>query len=471
MEQWKREKTMEMIAAEGVGWIKQQFLWSDIEPQRGSHWDEKYQQDAWKKYDDIVDLAEHYGVRIIARLDHAPAWARPAGSTAGTPPTDPNDYANFVAEFVQHYRGRVQYLQIWNEPNLSVEWGGRIDPDGYFQLLQTSYSRAKAADPNVVILSAPMAMTNEHSDRAMPEFDYWQRLYALGAEKYFDIMTASAYGLDQPPTAPPDPPAINVRRVELLRKLMEDEGDGGKAVWLNEYGWDAVPDTMPKEKLIWQRVTDQQQASWTPEGITWMRGNWPWLGVASIWYFRQNGDIPPDAPEYYFRKDATAQQLALVGTYGEMEAPVIAFGPWGRVADEHSTDGQYITSSTAGASIELRFFGSDVDLLLPKESGHGLLSLEVDGRSVKGENIQQDGNGKSTLNLDALQGANRIPIVSGVSSSHPQAEHRLRITLGSDTTFALDGIVIGYHRDYLRFLLVSVACLLSIVGAVQLMRR
>jgi polysaccharide biosynthesis protein PslG len=120
-----------------------------------------------------VDLAEGYGVRIIARLDHTPAWARPPGSTPGTPPSDPNDYAKFVAEFVRHYRGRVQYVQIWNEPNLAVEWGGQIDPDGYFRLLQAAYARAKEVDPNVVILSAPMAMTNEHSDHAIPEFDYW----------------------------------------------------------------------------------------------------------------------------------------------------------------------------------------------------------------------------------------------------------------------------------------------------------
>jgi polysaccharide biosynthesis protein PslG len=49
VEPWKRERTMEMIAAAGVGWIKQQVLWSDIKPQRVSHWDEKYHQDAWKK--------------------------------------------------------------------------------------------------------------------------------------------------------------------------------------------------------------------------------------------------------------------------------------------------------------------------------------------------------------------------------------------------------------------------------------
>ncbi len=487
VEQWKREKTMEMIAAAGVGWIKQQILWSDIEPQRGSHWDEKYQQDAWKKYDDIVDLAERYGVRIIARLDHTPAWARPPDSTPGTPPSDPNDYANFVAEFTQRYRGRVQYLQIWNEPNLSVEWGGKIDPDGYFKLLQAAYIRAKEVDPNVVILSAPMAMTNEHSDRAIPEFDYWERLYELGAGKYFDIMTASAYGLDQPPTAAPDPSIINVRRVELLRKMMEENGDGAKAVWLNEYGWDAASDDIPRDKLIWQRVTDDQQAAWTPEGITWMRQNWPWLGAASIWYFRQNGDIPPNAPEYYFRmvdleftprkvylsvqKDATAQQLALPGTYGEMEAPIIAFGPWERMDDIRATDGQYITSETSGASIELRFFGSDVDLLLPKEPGHGLLYVEVDGRPAKGSAIQQDRSGKSMIDLETVRDFDRVSVVSGLGNDRPQAEHRLRLTLGSNSAFALDGVVIGYHRAYLRFILVSLLGLLGIGGALQLMRR
>jgi hypothetical protein len=244
---------------------------------------------------------------------------------------------------------------------------------------------------------------------------------------------------------------------------------------------------MPKEKLIWQRVSDDQQAAWTPEGITWMRENWPWLGVASAWYFRQNGDIPPDAPEYYFRmvdleftprnvyltvqRDARAEQLALPGTCGEMEAPVVAFGPWGRIADEHATDGKYITSSATGASIELRFFGSDVDLLLPPDPGHGLLYLKVDGGPAAGPAVQLDRSGRATLNLEAVRGTDRISIVSGMGSHQPQAEHRVRITLGSNTQFALDGVAIGYHRDYRRSLLLSRIGLLGIGGGVQLVRR
>ena len=32
--------------------------------------------DAWAKYDNIVELAERYGIQIQARLDNPPAWSR-----------------------------------------------------------------------------------------------------------------------------------------------------------------------------------------------------------------------------------------------------------------------------------------------------------------------------------------------------------------------------------------------------------
>lgn len=488
VEPWKRDKTMEMIAAAGIGWIKQQFLWSEIEPARGSHWDEKYQQDAWKKYDDIVALAERYGVRIIARLDHTPAWARPEGTSPDSPPADPADYANFVAAFVSRYRDRVQYIQIWNEPNLAAEWGGQIDPAGYAELLRHAYQAAKAVDPNVIVLSAPMAMTNEHSDRAMPELDYWRALYALGAGDYFDVLTASAYGLDQPPTAPPDPEVINVRRIELLREVMDAHGDGEKAVWLNEYGWDAVPPSIPADRLIWRRVTDTDQANWTADGITWMREHLPWVGVVSIWYFRQNGTIPPSDPLYYFRivdveftprqvyftvqRDATASQLALPGRYGEMEAPVVAFGQWPRVSDERAVDGQYIRSNQPGAAIEFRFLGSEVTLLLPPVPVRGTLTVEVDGRPINGPGITRGSDGRSFIDLDELPaGTRELTIVQGLGSERPQREHRLRLTLGPDTELALDGIVVGYERSYTEFGAYGLLGLIGFAGSVLLMRR
>lgn len=89
VEDWKREKTVQMMADAGLGWMKQQFPWSEIEPKPGRFWDDKYNQNSWDKYDRIVALAEKYGIRVIARLDNTPDWARDAGTNTATPPQRP----------------------------------------------------------------------------------------------------------------------------------------------------------------------------------------------------------------------------------------------------------------------------------------------------------------------------------------------------------------------------------------------
>ena len=228
VEPWKRNLTLEMAGDANAGWIKEHFPWRSIETSQDVYWDFNFQQDAWAKYDAIVDNAEQHGLRIIARIDLAPAWARPVGSSPTAPPEDIADYAEFIAEFVRRYQGRVQFIQVWNEPNLAAEWGGSIDPEGYARLLDAAATAARAVDPNVVILSAPMAMTTENSERAMDDLRYWQALYDAGVSPSFDIMAANAYGLNQRFDAPPDKSELNIRRVELLRELAVRNGDTNK---------------------------------------------------------------------------------------------------------------------------------------------------------------------------------------------------------------------------------------------------
>jgi hypothetical protein len=114
-------------------------------------------------------------------------------------------------------------------------------------------------------------------------------------------MPANAYGLEFPPEAAPDPKVLNYRRVELLHNVMVKNGDTNKAVWFNEYGWNASPASMPADKLTWRRVTEQQQADYTVQGIDYARKNWPWSGVIFTWFFRQVGDIPDTSSEQYFQ--------------------------------------------------------------------------------------------------------------------------------------------------------------------------
>jgi hypothetical protein len=296
VEHWKQEKTLAMARQAGIGWIKQQFSWEEIEPSRKGLFD-------WAKYDRIVTLAENYGMQIIARLDRPPDWTREDNQFKTRPPDDLADYGDFVFEFVQRYKGRVRYVQIWNEPNLTAEWGfQRVDAVAYTGMLQEAYQRAKEADPEIVVLTAPLAITLEDASMRGNHNDliFLEQMYEAGAAAYFDVLSANAFGLDRPPEDPPDPNILNFRRVELQREIMERYGDAGKPIWINEYGWNAAPASFPEEILTWERVTEEEQAEYTVRGITWGRENWPWLGVVNIWYFRQVGDVSPDRPAYYF---------------------------------------------------------------------------------------------------------------------------------------------------------------------------
>lgn len=301
VEHWKQERTLEMARAAGVGWIKQLFAWEEIEPLSKGEFD-------WAKYDRIVGLAEQYGMQIIARLDRPPDWTRQASTDGGSrfktrPPDDLADYGDFVFEFVGRYKGRVRHIQIWNEPNLTAEWGfQRVDAVAYTRLLEIAYRRAKEADPDVVVLSAPLAITLEDASMRGNHNDliFLEQMYQAGAGDYFDILSANAFGLDLPPEDPPDPYVLNFRRVELQRQIMERYGDKNKPIWINEYGWNAPPASFPRNLLTWESVTEAEQAEFTVRGIAWAREHWPWLGVVNIWYFRQVGDVPPDRPAYYF---------------------------------------------------------------------------------------------------------------------------------------------------------------------------
>ncbi|MBI3970137.1 MAG: cellulase family glycosylhydrolase [Chloroflexi bacterium] len=302
VELWKKQRTFKMIHDAGIGWIKQQFPWEDLEqPRKGQFYDAKFNQSTWDKYDEIVKLAQEAGIQIIARLDRPPAWARSDRTRPESPPENFDDFGDFAFTVAERYKGRVNHFQLWNEPNLGEEWTGRPDAAEYVRLLKTASTRLKQANPQAAVLSAPLAMNVEMGPLHLNEIDFLEQVYAAGGKAYFDILSANAYGMDRSPLEAPSRTVLNFRRVELLRQVMDKHGDAHKAIWFNEYGWNAAPKDMTREELIWQRVGEKQQADWTVEGVQYARRNWPWAGVFCTWYFRQVGDVPPTKAEYYFR--------------------------------------------------------------------------------------------------------------------------------------------------------------------------
>jgi hypothetical protein len=415
VETWKREETVRMAHDAGIGWAKQQFVWAEIEPERG--------QFRWEKYDAIVDLFAGYGIQVVARLDSPPNWTREDNSMPGRPPDDLTNYGEFVYRFVEHYRGRIRYIQIWNEPNLFIEWGNRpVDPEGYVDLLRIAYEQAKKADPNVYVLSAPLAITlgEPHPEpgkwRAMSDLQYLEEMYLAGAQPYFDILSANAFGMDVSPEDPPSPSTLNFGRVALQREIMERFGDEDKPIWFNEYGWNAAPETLGEEALVWDRVTEEEQAAYTLEGIEYAREHWPWAGVFHIWYFRQVGDISPEDASYYFRivdvdfiprriyyaiKDKAAELAQAGPGYYEETHPAVATAPgqWEVRIDANASGEATIVSDVPTSYLTFRFRGGDVYLIAQVGPGGGQLVATLDGHNVDGLPI--DAQGRSYVDLYA----------------------------------------------------------------------
>jgi hypothetical protein len=450
VEPWKRERTVQMAAQAGLGYARQQFAWAEIEPaHKGEFVDPATLESRWTKFDRIVDLYRANGIEVIARLDRAPAWARPVGSRPETPPGDFGDYGDFVYAFVSHFRGRIRYIQIWNEPNIYPEWGEQaVDPAAYTEMLKVAYQRAKEADPNVLVLSAPLAITlgEPHPEpgkwRSMPDTDYLEAMYQAGAGAYFDILSANAFGFDLPPTDPPSEDVLNFQRVVLQREIMERYGDEEKAVWFNEYGWNAAPAGFEEEQLTWKRVSEEEQAEYTLQGIELAREEWPWAGVFNVWYFRQTGQqySPYDAA-YYFRmvdtdftprrvydavQDATRSLFVAVPGYYEETNPAVSADEGWRLAVDPSASGQaLLETQEEGASVTFAFQGSSLDLIARTGPDEGRLLITHDGRNVPG--LPVDGQGRSYIDLqsESVEWQASLPIASGIGAG----QHVVRLTL------------------------------------------
>jgi hypothetical protein len=279
VETWKIQRTLRMVREMGAPWVVEYFPWPYVEPAEGEF--------TWGHSDVVVEHAVNQGLTVIARLGWVPGWARPDPDEQDTTLTTLDaehydDFADFVATFVARYRGRVSHVIIWNEPNLSFEWGYRpVDPEGYVELLHAVYPRAHAANSDVVVLAGALAPTLEPEGSAagLSDLAYLRRMYEAGAASTFDALAVHAYGLTFPPQETPAADAINFRRVELLREIMVAHGDGDKLVYVTEAGWNDHP--------RWARaVRPGQRIEYTIGAYEWAREHWPWCACVAMWAFR-----------------------------------------------------------------------------------------------------------------------------------------------------------------------------------------
>ncbi len=279
------------------GWVKQHFSWRDIEPAEKGNYD-------WWRPDQIVETSANYNINLLVRIDRPPLWsvlpyeAEGIKITENQPPANQQDFFDFCGAVAERYKGKVQAWQVWNEPNLSREWGDLApDPAEYVKLLAGCHDAIKAVDPDAIIISAGLAPTGTQPPAAMPDDDFLRGMYAAGGADYFDVLGLNAPGFKAAPDVSPDDaenPDLNLdvgnnrrfvfRHVEDMREIMIENGDAATQIAILEMGW--TTDTRPDTPYAWHAVTPQQQADYLVQAYEYAENNWsPWIGLMTTIYF------------------------------------------------------------------------------------------------------------------------------------------------------------------------------------------
>lgn len=438
----KREQIVRMIADAGFDWIRQQFVWEDIEIHgRGDFVDRRNDPngvDAWAKYDQIVDLADQYGLGILGRLDNPPEWAQ---TTPGNfaPPADVQDFVNFAAAAAERYKGRITTWQVWNEPNIYPEWGEQaVNPEAYTELLCRTYDALKAVDPNITVLSGALSPTVALTGRDLSDLVYLQRMYDAGAGRCFDALAVQGYGFFSGPTDRRLRPfTLNFSRPQYLRDAMVANGDADKPVWITEAAWNPidapeVPDDVSGREN-YGVVTPEQAAAYMPLAYQRAQEEWPWLGVMTYWFFKRPADYERGQSWYYFRM--VEPDFTPLPIYDSMKAYLTGLTP-ALYRGVHQADDWAITldASAAPETAGGAQFG--------EATRTASAAFTTQGRSVA---VRWQGDAPLVVTVDGQPAAEVAPNAGGwtetvIDSSLLSTQHT--ITLTSDAPFLLDQITV-----------------------------
>lgn len=228
------------------------LAWVDAEPTQG-----QYNWDIINRVDFEVDQIRARGMECTFFVGLTPKWAAlyPSLPAHRTPPAEQYaqqfmDFHRFVAN---RYKGKVKYYFFWNEPN-GCSWINDGCSNGDSYPLYTNWlircSQAmKQADPNARIIAGNL---DYHSGVARG-YEYIQGMYDNGAGPHIDGIAIHPY--DSGGT-------IHWRAVNDTRRVMVDNGDGNKGIWINEFGWSTTDYQSTADKLV-QVLTELKKPQWS----------------------------------------------------------------------------------------------------------------------------------------------------------------------------------------------------------------
>ncbi|MCS7062931.1 MAG: hypothetical protein NZM04_02595 [Methylacidiphilales bacterium] len=187
---WPAVETAKKV---GLIWIKQQVRWGDIE-----YLDGNIRRVRWQCLDDVAEATSAYGMKLMFSITTSPKYLRPSyANTVLGPPRDLGAWQQFLSALLKRYKGKINAVEIWNEPNLDAEWEEGVNPYQYLDLLRISYTIIRRSDPNIIVISGGMAPLDQSSYPSyISDVEYLKNISHEGGFLWFDCVGYHANGPD-----------------------------------------------------------------------------------------------------------------------------------------------------------------------------------------------------------------------------------------------------------------------------------
>lgn len=190
----------------GVGWVREEFTASSLHHATNAPYH-------WSAYDRVINAEVRAHMHVLGLLDYNNTFG-PADHSA-MPHADikqfSRDFARYAYRVVRHFRGRVAYWEIWNEPDYKAFWSPQPNPSDYATLLAAAGKAIRRANRRAkVVLGGTSGV----------DLGFIQRVAAQ--TRSFDIISVHPY------RTYPEPSLL--AQVRSLKRMH-------KAIWFSEIGW------------------------------------------------------------------------------------------------------------------------------------------------------------------------------------------------------------------------------------------
>lgn len=222
----------------------------------------------WSALDYRINKAVELGIEIMYTFGAMPNWAttQPFGvpNYNPYPPQQMSYLTDFVTAFVQRYRGKVKYYEIWNEVDSDGSWLGTLQQ--MIDIGTAIYPIIKANDPEAIVLSPNTISWG--SLNVLTGLQY-QEAYLEQANQFCDAVSMHYY-------TDPSQPETYIQLGKAYKKLADKYN---KPVYCSETGCLSYYDIngvlkKPLTNGVGDMMPENQGASWITRMLicSWLGG-------------------------------------------------------------------------------------------------------------------------------------------------------------------------------------------------------